>query len=278
MHKIIAGCALTLVLIASGRSGLADEAPVRLAPHRIVYELSLLSSGGARSIESARGRIAYEFTGDACEGYRLKYRQVTMLDNAETGTKMSDLRTTNFESGDGRSFSFRNDTRIEGSPDGLVEGSAEHEAGGALVVRLKKPKRQTFKLDPAAVFPNLQMRELISAARSGARFLPMKVFDGSDDGHTVYDTLAIIGRRIDPAAQREIEAPARQEALAGMARWPVSISYFKPGREDRSPVYTLGFEMFDNGVSRALRLDYGDFALKGDISRLDLLPQSGCKR
>ena len=200
MRKILAGCTVMLALVATERSGHAGETAVRLAPHRVVYELSLLSSRGARSIESARGRIAYEFTGDACQGYRLKYRQVTAIDNAETGTKMSDLRTSNFESGDGRTFSFRNDTRIEGTPDGTVEGSAEHEPAGPLAVRLRKPKRQTFKLDPAAVFPNLQMRELIEAARAGKTLLSMKVFDGSDNGHTVYDTLAIIGRRIDPSS------------------------------------------------------------------------------
>jgi hypothetical protein len=31
-------------------------------------------------------------------------------------------------------------------------------------------------------------------------------------------------------------------------------------------------------VSRALRLDYGSFALKGEVARFDLVPASACQR
>ena len=53
-------------------------------------------------VESARGRIAIDFGGDACEGYTLKYRQVTVLDSGETGRAPSTLRTATFEAGDGQ--------------------------------------------------------------------------------------------------------------------------------------------------------------------------------
>ena len=54
--------------------------------------------------------------------------------------------------------------------------------------------------------------------------------------------------------------------------------WFKPGRRDDTPIYTLGFDLYENGVSRALRLDYGDFSLKGEMTRLELLPGKGCQR
>src|SRR4051812_15751084 len=99
----------------------ADEA-VRLAPHRAVYDLSLARSAGARSVESARGRIAFDFTGDACAGYALNYRQVTVLESSETGSKTSDLRTTSFEDGDGKLLRFRTDSDLQGSKKEPVEG------------------------------------------------------------------------------------------------------------------------------------------------------------
>lgn len=54
----------------------------------------------------------------------------------------------------------------------------------------------------------------------------------------------------------------------------MTISYFdrdKAGRSggEQTPVYTLQFELFDNGISRALVLDYQDFVI-GESSSLEL--------
>ena len=273
---ILGSAALALAGSASAQVA-APKAP-HLAPHRAVYDLSLANSRGARTVESARGRIAFDFTGDACEGYALKFRQVTVIQSAESGTKTSDLRTANFESGDGKSFRFRNDTGSGEGASQSVDGNAERKASGPMSVRLRSPKRDNVALDGEAVFPNTQMRDLIAAARAGETTLSMKVFDGSDDGRTVYDTLSVIGKRIEPGKVDGLEAPAKQDGLAKLARWPVSMSYFKPGKKDETPVYTLSFDLYENGVSRALRLDYGDFALKGEMTRLELLPEKPCGR
>ncbi len=89
---------------------------------------------------------------------------------------------------------------------------------------------------------------------------------------------AVIGRRIDPGAGANLEGAAKQESLSKLARWPMTISYFKAGSGDQTPVYTISFELYENGISRALKLDYGDFALKGDLATLDVLPLSACAR
>lgn len=251
--------------------------PARLAPHKVVYDLSLLSSRGMRGVESARGRIAFDLTGNACEGYSLKFRQVTVMEGSESGSKTSDLRTANFESGDGRTFRFRNDSTTEGGPKTVVDGHAERRPG-SLAVRLRMPKRQTLALDDA-VFPNAQMRDLIAAAQEGRRLVSMKVYDGSDDGQKLYETLAVIGERIVPKPGEELEEAARKPDLLKMARWPVTLSYFTQARGDQAPAYVLRFEMYENGVSRALKLDYGDFVLRGEMVRLELLPEArGCQR
>jgi EipB-like len=40
----------------------------------------------------------------------------------------------------------------------------------------------------------------------------------------------------------------------------------------------LSFDLFENGVSGALKLDFGDFALKGELKRLELLKETECKK
>ena len=68
-----------------------------------------------------------------------------------------------------------------------------------------------------------------------------------------------------------------RETLKGVARWPVVVSYFDPGKQDATPNYILGFDLYENGVSGNLRLDYGDFVLAGKMSKYEPLPVQGCK-
>jgi hypothetical protein len=266
------------LLTLAGSSALAATEPVRLAPHRAIYDLTLARSSGARGVENARGRIAFDFGGDACDGYTLKYRQVTVLEGGETGSRTLDVRTATFESGDGTSMRFKTDSAMEGITDSSIDGDARARADGTIAVRLKQPSRETLEVPGKLVFPSEHMKRLIAAARSGETTLAIKLFDGSDNGKKIYDTLAMIGRRIEPGTGGNLEDAARQDGLAKLARWPMTVSYFTSGAGDQTPAYTLSFEIYENGVSRALKLDYGDFALKGELQRLDLQPYSACQR
>jgi hypothetical protein len=128
------------------------------------------------------------------------------------------------------------------------------------------------------IFPTEHMKRLIVAARAGDNKLAIKLFDGSDDGKKVYDTLSLIGRKIEPGAGAALEDAAKQGVLATTARWPVTVSYFSAGTGDQTPAYTISFELYENGISRALKLDYGDFALKGDLKTVEVLPYTACQR
>jgi EipB-like len=269
------------ILLASSMlvgSSAAASPPAPLAAHRVVYDLSLAKAVGTRGVENARGRIAFDFLGDACDGYALTYRQVTVLEGGEVGTRTSDLRSTTFESGDGKSFRFRSESDLQGSPAKRLDGDAERGTDGTLAVRLKQPRRDRLTFGDDPVFPSDHMKRLIAAGQSGETTLSIRVYDGSDDGRKVYDTLAVLGRKIDPGKEEGVEAPLRTEPMRKLARWPVTLSYFQEGRGEQTPVYVISFELYENGVSRALKLDYGEFALKGDVTRFELMPGKDCQR
>ncbi|WP_414471256.1 cell envelope integrity EipB family protein [Microvirga sp. M2] len=271
-----AGLSLAMVTVA-----MADGAksPVHLIPHRAVYDLSLLRSEGSKGVETARGRIAMEFGGDACEGYTLKYRQVTVLDSGEAGSRTLDTQTATYETGDGLSMRFKSTSTAQGLVRDGVDGDAQLRPDGSLNVRFKQPRRDTFAATGQPIFPTDHMRRLIETARKGEHTYSARVYDGSDDGKKVYETLSVIGSRIEPGAEQNVEEPARQEALATVPRWPMTISYFEEGKGDREPAYTISFELYDNGVARALKINYGEFALKGDLKSLEIHPvTSTCQR
>jgi hypothetical protein len=203
---------------------------------------------------------------------------VTVLESTEAGSRTSDLRTTTFESGDEKSFRFKTETDQQGSRGTKIDGTAELTDGGSVAVQLRQPKRDSLTVAGETLFPSAHMKRLIAAARAGETTVGVKVFDGSDDGRKVYDTLAIIGRPVQTASSETVEPPLRGEAMMKQQRWPVTLSYFAPGDGERTPIYIITFELYENGVSRALTLDYGEFALKGEVSRFELLPASACQR
>jgi hypothetical protein len=221
-----------------------------------------------------------EFGGDACDGYTLKYRQVTILNSSETGSNTLDIQTATYEAGDGRSMHFKTTSLRQGMiKDGEVDGDAKITPQGTLNVDLKQPKKTAFESTGETVFPTEHLKRLIEAGRRGETTLSVRVYDGSNKGDKVYDTLGLIGRRIEPgAAQASLEDAVRKDNLASVARWPITISYFEEGKADRTPVYTISFELYESGISRDLKLDYGDFALRGELKSLDIQAPSPCQR
>ena len=55
------------------------------------------------------------------------------------------------------------------------------------------------------------------------------------------------------------------------------ISYFNEASGDAPPEYTLSFDLYENGVSGSLKLDYGAFALRANLRKLEILPATACK-
>jgi hypothetical protein len=270
--------AAALALVAFGvRHATALPPASEMASHRAVYELRLAQTRGNSAV-AARGRILYDFSGNACEGYVLQFRQVSELDNGEGKVTLSDLRSTTWEDGAAKKFIFKSQNYLNETLLDSVDGEAERQRD-KVAVTLKEPAAKTFDLEAGMVFPTEHMRRIIAAAREGKNILELPVYDGSEKGEKVYDTLTVIGAEIAPDGRVPNDAAAGQQALAGLKRWPVTVSYFdKTARSgDQAPVYAIKFEVYENGVSRALMLDYNDFAISGELIAIELRDTAPCK-
>lgn len=266
---------ITLPVMLVSVSAMAAGLP--LLAHRAVYDLSLgkATGNGSAAPVSARGRIVYEFSGSACEGYVTTFRQLTELQMDEGNARVSDMRSTTFEEADGSGFRYRTDTSIDGRLVETIDGRARKADDGSIDVDLTKPVKAKADLRSNAFFPTAQILRIVDAAHHGDRTAELKVFDGSDNGQKVFDTLTVIGEgtQIKPTEK----VAAETAALNGVQRWPVSISYFDPAKGDGEPNYVLGFDLYENGVSGRLRINYGNYVLNGELSQLELLPQKDCK-
>jgi hypothetical protein len=276
---LTAAAAAVVAGFAGGRAEAAAGGP--FLAHQALYELKLLKSRGTNSINSARGRILYNFSGSACEGYTSEFRQVSELDSGEGKRTLSDLRSTSWEDGDGKSYRFKITTRMNEADSSPVDGMAER-SGNQITVKLKQPEAKTFTLDGTTVFPTEQIQRIIKAAREGKSVLELMVYDGSDNGEKVYNTLSVIGQPIP--GDRSIETPdpsTAADVMKSLTRWPVTVSYYdrdaKARDGEQTPVYAMSFELFENGVSRALVLDYNDFVISGALGQFDVKDSKPCK-
>ena len=86
----------------------------------------------AGSIEAVRGRILYDFSGNACDGYALQFRQVSELDSGEGKAALSDLRSTTWEDAAAKTFRFNSENLRQRAADrrGRRPCRAQRPSGG----------------------------------------------------------------------------------------------------------------------------------------------------
>ncbi len=262
--------------LAAANGALAASAAMPFLAHRAIYDLKLGKTSGSQAPASAQGRIVYEFTGSACEGYVTNFRQMTELQMEEGGPRVSDMRSSTFEDGDGSGFRFRTDTYMDGRLMETVDGKARKAGDGAVSVELSKPAPDRQDYAPGPIFPTAHMQFVIEAAKAGERTRETPIYDGSDSGKRVFDTMIVMGPAATGAPSEKVAADA--EALRDVRRWPVSVSYFDPLKQDAPPNYVLAFDLYENGVTAKLRIDYGAYTLVGELAKFEALPLKPCEK
>jgi hypothetical protein len=278
LHPGILVAAMVALSGAHSAANAASEADaITLAPHRAVYDLKLAKAHGKRSIEGVRGRILYDFSGSPCEGYSLQFRQVSELDTGEGKVAVSDLRAATWEDGKGAGLRFNSQNFLDDQLSESVDGRAERNSSD-VAIALTKPQEKSFKISADVVFPTEHVRRAITAARAGKSILEFQVYDGSESGEKIYNSLTVIGQPIPPDRTPN-DVASKAAPLAGLTRWPVTISYFDKSSAsgEQTPVYAITFELYENGVSRNLLLDYGDFSVSGELTQIDFKEVKSCK-
>ncbi|MEM9107055.1 MAG: cell envelope integrity EipB family protein [Pseudomonadota bacterium] len=272
MRLFIRSIALFTVSLATAGSAYAGAANA-LVPHRAVYDLELEQASERSGIDSMFGRMVYEFNGSECSGYTVGFRFVTQL-NAHGSVRLTDQQTTTYENLEEGTFRFLTKSYVNEKLDTEVRVTARAETEGT-AVDLTTPRREQLILGHAQ-FPTEQMISLIEKAKNGERFFQSRLFDGSDEGSKVMLTTSVVG---SPKVGTD-EGNGELEVAGEMAEeptWPVTIAYFDETKaEENTPIYRISFKLYENGITRDLVMDYGEFALKGTLASLETFEDEGC--
>lgn len=278
---VVLSGAVSLFCLLSATAGFAESntpRSVSLAAHRAVYDMTLNGEAGSGGIEAVNGRLVYEEIGNSCDGYTLRARQVINF-QTETGQHTIDSTTNSYESGDGKQMRFKMHSLLDGNTTEETDGEAVL-VDNELQVRIKTPtgpKKLSWKGDIS--LPNSLVRKILTAAQSGETTVNARIYDGTDSGDQVYETFTLIGHRIEPGEGKDLEEQVKVPELMKLARWPVKVSYFKEGQTgEATPEYSVFSEIYENGVSRSVTLNFSDFSVKSEIKELKFLPMGNCQR
>jgi hypothetical protein len=278
----VRGVVLTAFAIGLSSSvvhALAPSGGAILVPHRAVYEMTLDQSRPASGISGVKGRMVFEFAGSGCDGYTMNMRLVTQVEGNTGRSIVTDLRSSTWEEGAGKRYRF-NSSQYKGEAlEESTSGDAERAGPNDHVdVHVSLPKSKELKVSGPVMFPTQHSLAILDTAKKGQSVLQTKIYDGSSKGDKVYSTTAFIGKRLKAGTKKPSKRVENDRTLEQLDSWPVSISYFETDDSaGETPVYQLNFRMYDNGVSRELVIDYGDFAIKGDLSSLEFMPMSKCE-
>ena len=284
LAKVLCAVAMSAAMLAtpiSNSQAQVGGGAVQFRPHRAVYDISFDHATPGSGVADMTGRMVYEMTGTRCGEYAQNMRFVTRMTNQEGVAQVNDLRTSSFEELAQHRLRFSSSQYENQKLSEASQGSAGPGNGASFTeVKLTKPAKKTVKLPSDIYFPIQHSLALVEAARAGHSQFTANLYDGSDKGEKFYETSAVIGPRADtgkrqrPRQSRQRRQAQRSRLLADRHR--LFRARTQP-RSMRSPTYELSFRFYENGVSSRLYIDYGDFAIRGELKELTFLEEGKCE-
>ena len=247
-----------------------------LVPHRAVYDVKLENAEDRSGIRDMNGRIVYEVKGNECEGISIRYRFVT---NVTTNSDLfiTDQQTSTYESPDGKEFSFQTKSFVNEIAEEKVEGSAK-VTDEATLVKLTGAQKRELEL-AKSIFVTTNLVQVINGAKSGERLLQRDIFDGSGKADEVVRSTSVIGNQKVVSQSMPGETEQAAALIESQKAWPVTTSYFKREMDNTSeslPIYEASFLLYENGVSRDLKMNYPDYSLSAALTDLKLYDKTTC--
>lgn len=247
-----------------------------LAAHRAFYDFKIARNDRNSGYEDATGRLAYEVTGSACEGWSVNYRFASRYIQSEGNVRLTDSQLTSWESGDSTELRLNQKYYVDNALSNESKIVANRKnANGPVSGQLTIPNIKEFTLSADTVFPMMYQTKLLSEAEKGKVRNTEQVFEGTD-GENAYRVITIIGKH-KPTAALSVDASKPESVLKGLMAWPMSTSYF-PQVDDQNtqPLYQSHYTMYANGVTSDLLFDYGTYTLKGALVKLELINSTPC--
>jgi EipB-like len=260
-----AAAALALILVGAGAGQAAQ-----VAPHHAAYELTLDRSTSASDVTDVSGTMDFEWA-DSCNGWTVKQKSLMTVGYSTGESAQLGWNLLSWEAKDGLKYRFNQKETRNGTDNDEIRGEAKLDGpdkGGT--VNFEKPEAKTLKLPAGTLFPSAHTISLIDKAKAGENFISKLIFDGATMENSVLVT-AVIGAKVEPD-----EESAKKSPLLNRPGWRVQLAFFPADQKAEKPDYQLGMVLLDNGVSRDMVIDYGEYSIRAKLDDIEALPKPKC--
>jgi len=260
----------------------------KLAPHEATYELHLEQNRPSSHVVSADGKLVF-ILGDSCEGWTNEQNLDLQFVYTQGEAAKVAIRTSSWEAKDGSRYTFSSRTLNNDKETEAFRGKAQMEAKGGTAI-YTQPKDKKIVLSRDTLFPTQHSLIVIQAALAGQKVPNQMVFDGTD-ANAQSDVSVFLGKPIALADDKTVAESLRGSPLLQGLAWPTQMAFFaKPdpnaklddeasnNADDGLPDYELMLDLLPNGVARKLLIDYGNFSVRGKLTQLKPLPDTGCDK
>ncbi|HTZ36213.1 MAG TPA: DUF1849 family protein, partial [Stellaceae bacterium] len=90
---------------------------------------------------------------------------------------------------------------------------------------------------------------------------------------------AVIGPKIEPKVDAKNASDPKDPLNSPILQkpgWRMRLAFFPADPKEEKPDYELGMLLLDNGVSRDMVIDYGDYTIKAKLDTIEPLPKPHC--
>ncbi len=272
MQRLLGACARG---IAAGAAvwvglGMAPAGAAEIVPHRALYTMTLGTARNDSGVAAARGTMAYQW-GETCDGWTVEQRYRLTMSYAEAQDVEIVSNFVTWESKDGLHYRFNQRETRNGKVDQEIHGEATLDGKGkGGVAEFTKPKPQTMQLPGGTMFPSAHTIMLIDGAKTGENFVSRRVFDGA-----TVETAVLVSAVIGPGIAADPEA-GKKSPLLQRPGWRVRLAFFPADENAEKPDYELGMQLLDNGVSRDMLIDYGEYSIRATLDQIEALSKPHC--
>ena len=241
-----------------------------ISAHKAFYEMRLDDRVQNSNIVNVVGRSALIVERD-CDGWVSveDYMIEFINDTGGSDRILSHFESWEADSGDKFSFDVTEDSTFFGRKDfgGFADLSAK-DSGNAF-----------FSLDPEAelelpqdtYFPVRHLESILDAAKNGKTMMAATIFTGGEPDDALMTTSTVVG------GWQKAEDVIDLGRLRENGFWPIQVAYFKPTATTSEPEYEIKFAMQRNGVVRNYVIDYGDFSIAADLTKIEDIEAPVCR-
>jgi len=274
--------AVAIGAVSLSAVGTGDARSVELSAHRALYEITLESVRNGSEITDLSGRMMLEWA-DACDGWTVNQKVRMVLSHIGGPPLNNEFSFSSFEAKAGDSFRFSMRSSADGRPYEEFIGTATRGPGAKSKssgrVEYTSPEGLEMELPDETMFPSEHLFLVVERALAGERMVARTVFSGTGPD-SIHEVTAFIGTEIPKDSKRvgvdDPDADAAMLGLTGLRSWPVAMAYFPYAKQDLEPEFEVSYRLLENGVAGHLLLDYGEFAMRAVLDKIEFLARPTC--